>query len=82
MTDPSAVDDEEEAVLVDVAEIAGVKPAVAEGLSGRLLAAEVALHDVEAADHDLADVILAGGQRPVSVVRIRTSTPQIGFPTL
>ena len=53
-----AVDDEEVAVLVDLAHVAGVQPAVADRLGGRVLALPVALHHVVAPDHDLADLAL------------------------
>ena len=53
-----AVDDEEVAVLVDLAHVAAVEPAVDDGLLGRLLAVPVALHDVVALDDDLADLAL------------------------
>src|SRR5581483_10869408 len=59
------VDDEEEAVLVDVAHVAGVEPAALERLGGGGRLLEIALHDVVAADHDLADAVLAGRKRLV-----------------
>ena len=77
----AAVDDEEKAVLIDVSEVSGVEPAVAEGLGGGLFPAEVALHHVVAADDDLADVVLARRQRIVVESWMRICTPQIGLPT-
>jgi hypothetical protein len=53
-----AVDDGEVAVLVDPADVAGAEPPVGDRL-GRLLGAPpVALHQVVAADRDLADLAL------------------------
>ena len=54
-----AIDDEEVAVGVAVAEVAGVEPPALHGLGGRVGAAVVALHHVVATDHDLTDVVLA-----------------------
>src|ERR1700757_1653428 len=51
-----AVDDEEVAVRIDPRDVAGVKPAVADRLPGRVAAPPVALHDVVALDDDLADL--------------------------
>jgi hypothetical protein len=56
-----AVDDEQVAVVVAVGEVAGVEPAALERLRGLLGLVVVALHDVVAADDDLADVLLPGG---------------------
>ncbi|BFO22469.1 hypothetical protein SHKM778_88570 [Streptomyces sp. KM77-8] len=61
-----AVDDEEPAVLVNVADVAGVQPAVlVDHGGGGVGAAEVALHHLRAADEDLAGradaEVLAGG---------------------
>ena len=53
-----AVDDEEVAVLVHRGHVAGVEPAALHDLLGGVRAAQVALHDVVAADHDLADLAL------------------------
>src|SRR3954462_13629221 len=53
-----AVDDEEVAVLVDLAHVAGVEPAVDDPLVGFLGLVPVALHDVVALDGDLADLAL------------------------
>ncbi len=61
------VDDEVEAVLVAVTEVAGVQPAAAQGSLGRLRLASVALHDVVAADQDLADVVPTRRQRLVAL---------------
>src|SRR5205823_1193222 len=57
-----AVDDEEIAVGVAVADVAGMKPAVADRLRGGRGVAEIALHDVGPFDHDLA--ALAAGDLP------------------
>ncbi len=57
-----AVDDEVETVLVAIAEVAGVQPAAAQRGLGRLRLPAVTLHDVVAADEDLADVVLARRQ--------------------
>ena len=61
-----AVDDVEVAVLVDAGHVAAVEPAAAHRLRGRVGALPVALHDVVAADHDLADLAL--GDRVVVLV--------------
>src|SRR3954453_6261638 len=53
-----AVDDEEVPVLVDLRHVAAVEPAVADGLRRRVGLAPVALHDVVAADDDLAHLTL------------------------
>src|SRR6202011_2901940 len=50
-----AVLDDDIAVLVEHAEIAGVKPAAGEGFLGRLLVLEGTLHHDIAAEHYLAD---------------------------
>src|SRR5438270_631430 len=63
-----AVDDEEEAFLVLVAHVAGMEPAALERLGRGLRLLVVALHDVVAADHDLADVVLAARQGLVVLV--------------
>ena len=63
-----AVDDEQEAVLVDVAEVAGAHPAAGEGRLGGLGIVVVALHHVDAADHHLADVVAAGRQDAILLV--------------
>ena len=49
-----AVGDEEEAVVVDVADVAGVQPAVAHGVRGRLGLVPVAGHDERAVHRHLA----------------------------
>src|SRR3954454_9448286 len=54
-----AVDDEEVAVLVDLGHVARVEPAVAHDLLRGVVAVPVALHEVVAADGDLADLALA-----------------------
>src|SRR3954464_12781826 len=54
-----AVDDEEVAVLVDAGHVARVEPAVAQDLLRGVVAVPVALHEVVAADRDLADLALA-----------------------
>ena len=51
-----AADDGDEAVFVLGGEIAGVEPAVDDGLGGELGLVEIALHDVLAADEQLADL--------------------------
>src|SRR5215210_2852925 len=51
-----AVDDEEVAVLVHAGHVAGVEPAAAHAVLRGLGPAPVALHDVVAADDDLADL--------------------------
>src|SRR5579875_2864906 len=61
-----AVDDEEVAVLVDPAHVAGVQPAVDDGLRRGLRPLPVAAHHVVALDHDLAD--LADGHLGTVVV--------------
>src|SRR4051812_47432316 len=53
-----AVDDEEVAILVELRHVAGVEPAPAHDLLRRVGPAPVALHDVVAADADLADLAL------------------------
>ena len=53
-----AVDDVEVAVLVGAGHVAAVEPAAAHRLRGRLGLLPVALHDVVAADQDLADLAL------------------------
>src|SRR5665647_564205 len=62
------VGDDEEALLVDVADVAGLEPAVLEGLAGLLLLLVIALHDVRPLGQDLAvrgDLDLdAGDRRP------------------
>ncbi|MGY3467361.1 hypothetical protein ACVW0I_004232 [Bradyrhizobium sp. LM6.11] len=50
-----AILDDDIAMRVEHAEVAGVKPAAFEGVPGRLLVLEVALHHDVAAEHDLAD---------------------------
>ena len=52
------VDDEEVAVLIDPGQVPGAEPAVGDGGCGRVRLAPVALHDVVAADRDLADLAL------------------------
>src|SRR3954454_14535718 len=54
-----AVDDEEVAVLVDAGHVARVEPAVVQDLLRGVVAVPVALHQVVAADRDLADLALA-----------------------
>src|SRR6266566_2311228 len=61
-------DDEQEPVLVEVAEVAGVQPGAGEGLGGRLRPVQVPLHHVHAAGDDLAHVLGAGRQRTALVV--------------
>ena len=61
-----AAGDLEEAVGVDLADVAGVEPAVDERLAGRLVVLVVALEDVRPAHQDLAvvgDLHLAAGER-------------------
>src|SRR5215210_978950 len=54
-----AVDDEEVAVLVHLGHVARAEPALLrDGLLVRVVTVPVALHDVVAADHDLADLAL------------------------
>jgi hypothetical protein len=53
-----AVDDEEVAVRVHLRDVARVEPATPHRLGRGVVALEVALHDVVAADHDLADLAL------------------------
>ena len=50
-----AVLDDDVAVLIEHAEVAGVKPAAGKGLLRRLLVLQIALHHDIAAKHDLAD---------------------------
>ena len=60
-----AAGDLDEAVGVDLADVAGVEPAVDDRLPGRLLVLVVALEDVRALDQDLAvvgDLDLAAGE--------------------
>src|SRR5712691_6985484 len=57
-----AIDDEEEAVLVDIAQVAGVEPAAFEGFDVGLGLVPVTLHDIVATNHDLTDVVLARGE--------------------
>ena len=74
------VDDEEVAVVVDgVADIAGVEPAVADRLRGRLRILEVAGHDVRALEHDLA-VLTGYSARLPSSATIRICWPRTGRP--
>src|SRR5215216_349210 len=55
-----AVDDEEVAVLVDLAHVAGAEPAIlVEDLVRGVVPVPVALHDIVAADGDLADGVRA-----------------------
>jgi hypothetical protein len=61
-------DDEQEAVLVEVTEVAGVQPAAGEGLGGGLRPVQVPLHHVQPAGDDLADALRAGWQRTAIVV--------------
>ena len=66
-----AVDDVEEAVVVDPREVAGVQPAVDERLGGRLGLVPVAADDVRPAHQQLADAGLgrarrSRGRRPAS----------------
>jgi hypothetical protein len=61
-----AIGDEQIAILVEVADVAGVQPAAAQGLGRRLRLVPVALHHDVAAYHDLAE--LAGRARLVLVV--------------
>src|ERR1035437_5734072 len=53
-----AIDDEEEAFVVDVADVTAVEPAVLDRLGGGLRLVPVAVHDVVALDHDLAALAL------------------------
>src|SRR5207342_3881358 len=54
-----AVDDVVVAVGIALSDVAGVEPAIADRLRGRLGTAPVALHDVVPAHHDLAGVVVA-----------------------
>src|SRR3712207_5380400 len=64
-----AVDDEEVAVLVDLAHVARPEPAVVvEDLFGGVLLVPVALHDVVALDGDLADRVVAGALDVVALL--------------
>src|SRR3954453_20566757 len=56
-----AIDDVEQPVLVDPAEVAGVQPAADEGLLRGVGVVPVALHDVGPADQQLADAGLGVG---------------------
>src|SRR5689334_3375653 len=56
-----AVHQREVAVLVEAAEVAGVEPAVAQGLGRRLGHVEVAGHDGRTVDQHLADLARPGG---------------------
>ena len=56
------VDDEDEAVVVDAGDVAGVEPAVLDRLRRRLGSVEVALHHDRAAHAQLADDVGAGCQ--------------------
>ena len=62
------VDDEVEAVLVRVADVAGVQPAAGQRARCRLRPVPVALHDVVPADLDLAELIAPRRQRLVAGV--------------
>src|SRR6266849_49495 len=53
-----AVDEEVVAVLVDVADVSGVQPSAAKCLGSCLRIAEIAQHDVRAAEADLAELAL------------------------
>src|SRR5262249_38179239 len=63
-----AADDEQEPVLVEVTEVAGAQPVAAEGGGGRPRIVPVSLHHVQAAGHDLADVLRPRRQRPALVI--------------
>src|ERR1017187_3647533 len=53
-----AGDDEQETVLVDVAEIPGVEPAIGKSIGGSLRIIQVTLHNVQPAGDHLADIVL------------------------
>jgi hypothetical protein len=59
-----AVGDHDPAALVEVADVAGVQPAVDHGLRGLLVVAPVAEHDQLAAHEDLAVRRRSGPRRP------------------
>ena len=75
-----AVDDVVEAVLVAAGQVAGAEPAVAHHLGGRLGPVVVALHDVVAADRDLADLVGALDGVPVVVDQLAPRRPRSGMP--
>ena len=62
-----AVDDEDQALVVDPREVAAVQPAVDERLGGLLGLAPVAAHDVRPADQQFADARLGVGVGEVDV---------------
>ena len=72
-------DEEEPAVLVEGALVAGADPAVDERLRGRLWVLQVAEHYVAVAEGDLA--ALAAGTGFSSSSKTPISTPSIGVPT-
>ena len=76
-----SVDEHQVSVLVEAADVAGVQPAVDEGLGGLLGSVQVAAHDVRPRDEYLAGLTVA---YLLAVVRrtIRMVCPGSGNPTV